>query len=393
MARMLVGIKVLDLSSLLPGPFCTQLLCDLGAEVIKVERPGVGDLSRQAKTNFGGYGSTFIMINRNKKSITLNLKSKEGGQIFRRLAGSADVVIETFRPGVVDRLGISYQALRLDNRKLIYCSLTGWGQDGPYSHLPGHDVNYLSHAGLAGLTGKRGGAPTLMGLQFADVAGGSMMAAFAIMSALYHRNNTGRGQYIDVAMIDGSLSVAQTLYGEYLAGGEVPEPGSLRLSGGFPGYMIYQTKDNKSFAIGALEEKFFNAFCDKVGRDDIKDLYQSGWDDDRDKLEAKLVELFKSRTRDEWTELLFDADTCCTPVLDFGEAREDPQVKSRGVFVKGPHPEGGEVDQVSFPIKFSDVEPVPPGPAPRLGEHTGDILLSVGYSKKEIKEFKKNGIV
>ena len=174
MAHMLVGVKVLDLSWLLPGPFCTQMLSDLGAEVIKIERPGTGDPARHVRTKFDDHGSTFVMLNRNKKSMTLNLKSREGAEVFRRLAGTADVVVESFRPGVVERMGISYQALRRDNRKIIYCSLTGWGQDGPYANLPGHELNFLSHSGLASVTGKRGGSPIPMGVQVGDGAAGGL---------------------------------------------------------------------------------------------------------------------------------------------------------------------------------------------------------------------------
>jgi crotonobetainyl-CoA:carnitine CoA-transferase CaiB-like acyl-CoA transferase len=393
MAQMLVGVKVLDLSWLLPGPFCTQMLADLGADVLKIERPGDGDPARHVRTKFGEHGSTFIMINRNKRSMTLNLKSREGSEIFRRLAGAADVIIEAFRPGVAERLGISYQNLRRDNRKLIYCSLTGWGQDGPYANLPGHDLNFLAHSGLASVTGHRGGQALPMGIQVGDIAGGALMAAFAIMSALYHRQNTGRGQYIDVAMIDGLMSVAQNLYGEFFSSGVSPDVGTLRLSGGFPGYMIYETKDKKNFVIATLEEKFWRNFCNLTDRPDLVDLHKSGWDLDRDKMDKELREIFKTKTRDEWTSLLSSEETCCSPVLQFDEVGQDPHVKYRKMFIEGPHPDGGTTPQVAFPIKFSDVEPIKPGPAPRLGEHTDEALMSAGYTREEIREFKEKGIV
>jgi crotonobetainyl-CoA:carnitine CoA-transferase CaiB-like acyl-CoA transferase len=395
MSRMLVGIKVLDLSRLLPGPYCTQMLADLGAEVIKVERPGEGDPARNLRTRINGHGSTFVMTNRNKKSMTLNLKTREGAEIFRRLAGNADVIVESFRPGVVDRLGISYQALRRDNRKLIYLSLTGYGQDGPYAQRAGHDINYVAAAGLAALTGPRGGVPVPMGLQVADIAGGALLGAFAIMSALYHREHTGRGQYIDVAMLDGVLSVAQSLFGEYLATDKDPAPGSMRLSGGYPPYGVYETKDKQYFSLAALEPQFWETFCKKAGREDLIALHDSGWDIDRDKLEAELRQLFKSKTRDEWSALLADEDTCAAPVLTMAELINHPQLKHRGMIISGPHPDPDQppIPQIAFPIKFSEVEAIPAGPSPRLGQHSTEILKSVGYSKIEISEFKKKGVI
>jgi crotonobetainyl-CoA:carnitine CoA-transferase CaiB-like acyl-CoA transferase len=392
MAQVLVGTRVLDLTRLLPGPFCTQMLADLGAEVIKVEAPGEGDYSRTLYTAIRGYGSTFLMLNRNKKSITLNLKKQAGAEVFRRLAGSADVVIESFRPGVVDRLGIGYKSLKRDNRKLIYCSLTGFGQDGPYAQRAGHDINYLSYSGIGSLTGPKGGPPVPLGIQAADIAGGALTAAFAVMTALYHREQTGRGQFIDVAMLDGLLAVGQTLVGEFLSTGRAPGPGTMRLTGGYPVYGIYETKDGKHFAIGALEAKFWEIFCKKAGRPDLILLHQAARDKESEKLEKELKALFKQKTRAEWSALLEGEDACASPVLTMDEVMKDPHLKHRGMFVTGPHPEEGEVTQVAFPVKFSDITPEPPGPAPQLGQHTEEILLSVGYTKKEIEGFKKDGV-
>ena len=393
MARMLVGIKVLDLTRLLPGPFCTQLLADLGAEVIKVEAPGEGDGSRHLRTAVRGYGSTFLMLNRNKKSLSLNLKSKAGVEIFRRLVGKSDVVIESFRPGVVGRLGISYSALKRDNPKLIYCSLTGFGQDGPYAQRAGHDINYLSIAGLASLTGPRGGAPVPPALQVADIAAGSLMAAFAIMVALYHRENTGRGQFIDVAMLDGLMAVGQTLFGEYFSTGQLPGPGSMRLSGGYPVYGVYETKDKKYFSLGALEAKFWETLCQKVGRNDLVALSNFANEKERKHLENELKALFKTRTREEWTALLADEDACGTPVLSVEEAMNDPHLKHRGMLAEAPHPNEGTIPQIAFPIRFSDGQPVPMGPAPRLGQHTDQVLLSAGYTRPEIEKLRKDKVI
>jgi len=303
------------------------------------------------------------------------------------------VVVEGFRPGVVDRLGIGYNSLKRDNRKLIYLSLTGYGQDGPYAQRPGHDVNYLSFAGLASLTGHRGGTPVSPGVQAADVAGGALMAAFAVMVGLYHRERTGRGQYIDVAMMDGLLAMGQTLFGEYFSTGTLPGPGTMRLSGGYPCYGIYETSDKKYFALGALEEKFYETFCRKAGRPDLIAGHNFKNETERAKLEKELRALFKQRTREEWTQLLADEDVCGSPVLTLAEALADPQAAHRKMFMEGPHPEGGTVPQVAFPIKFSDAEQIPPGAAPRLGQHTEEVLLAVGYTRNEIERFKKEGVV
>ncbi len=392
MVYILEGIRVLDLSRLLPGPFCTQLLSDLGAEVIKVESKE-GDGSRYLRTQVRGFGTSFLMLNRGKKSMTLDLKSRAGVEVLRRLAAGSDMLVESFRPGVVERLGISYEKLKSDNPRLIYLSLTGYGQDGPYCQRAGHDLNFSSFSGLASLTGPRKGKPVPLAIQAGDIAGGALMAAFALMAALFHREHSGRGQYIDVAMMDGLMCLGQSLYGEYISRGSAPGPGEMRLSGGYPVYDIYETRDGKYVSIGALEEKFWENFCDKVGREDLKPMHHTGWDKDRDRLSSELEALFKTRTRDEWTELLADEDTCCSPVLGLDEALHDPHVMHRNMVEQGPHPDGGPLSQVSFPVKFSDAEPAPLRAAPRLGEHTHEVLASAGYEKEEVEELKEKGVV
>jgi len=393
MAHILAGIRVADLSRLLPGPFCTQLLGDLGAEVIKVEMPGEGDWSRGLRTAIRGYGSSFLMLNRSKKSMTLNLKHPAGIEVMRRLASCSDVLVESFRPGVTGRLGISYHDLKTDNPRLVYCSLTGFGQTGPYADRAGHDINFMSYAGLCGLTGPRGGKPVPPAIQAGDVAGGALMAAFGVMSALYHREVTGRGQYIDAAMMDGLLAAGQTLVGEFQSTGRPPETGNMRLSGGYPVYNIYETKDGGYVSLGALEERFWNRFCELCGRDDLKKLHKSGWDRERDLLEDELKKLFKGRTRDEWTELLAAEDTCFSPVLGIDEAMNDPQVRARGMVLEGPHPDGGTVRQVAFPIKFSEADTKEPAAAPKLGEHTQEVLKSLGYEDDQIDKLRQDGVI
>ncbi|MFO8058568.1 MAG: CaiB/BaiF CoA-transferase family protein, partial [bacterium] len=314
-------------------------------------------------------------------------------QVFRRMVGTADVVVESFRAGTASRLDIGYDKLKKDNRKLIYCSLTGYGQDGPYSARAGHDLNFLALSGLASLTGPEGGPPVPPGVQVGDIAGGAIMAAFGIMSALYSRERTGRGQYLDVSMLDGLLSVGQNLIGEAAASGNPPGPGSMRLNGGYPPYNIYETRDGKYFALAALEEKFWNNFCEKVEREDLKPLHHPETEEQRVNLEKELEELFKSRTRDEWTSLLADGEACASPVLDVDEVPHDPHVAGREMIVEGPHPREGKVPQVAFPLKFSEAVPREPGPAPELGEHTDEILTSIGYNKDEIRIFREKGVI
>ncbi len=393
MAQLLVGIRVLDLTRFYPGPFCTQILADLGAEVTKIEAPPEGDPSRAGPTRIGRFGSTFVMLNRSKKSVMLNLKDKAGVEVFRRLSGKADVVIENFRPGVTEKLGIGYNQLRRDNRKLIYCSLTGYGQDGPYSGRAGHDINFVGYSGVGSVTGLRGGPVVPLGIQAADIAGGALMAAFAVMAALYHREKTGRGQYIDVSMLDGLVAVGQTLFGELQAQGASPAPGEGELNGGYPVYGVYETKDGKYFSIGGLEEKFWQNFCLKAGRMDLMEIHWSGMGKDRDRLEKELKKIFKTKTRDEWTQLLAGAEACASPVLTIEEAMNDEHLNSRGMFVEGPSPDGEPVKQVAMPIKFSDIEPDGPRAAPKLGEHTDEILQSVGYNKKEIERLRKDRVI
>jgi len=393
MSRMLVGVRVLDLSRHLPGPFCTQLLADLGAEVLKVEMPETGDDTRASEMQIRGQGASFLMLNRGKKSMTLNLKAKIGPEIFRRLAGRSDVVVESFRPGVTKRLGIDYKRLKRDNPKLIYASITGYGQDGPYAARAGHDINFLATSGLGMLTGTRGKDPVQPALQAGDITGGAMMAAFSIMGALYQRERTGRGQYIDVSMLDGLMAMGQNLFGEFLASGKSPGPGETRLGGGNPVYAFYKTKDGSYLALGCLEKKFWNTFCEKAGREDMKSLHATASGKDCDMVEKELTKLIKTKTREEWTKLLADEDSCCTPVLSMEEAMKDPHLASRGIVVDGVHPDGDKTPMVGFPVKFSEAETVPPAAPPRLGEHTDEMLQSAGYSKKEIEQLKKDGVV
>ncbi len=375
MAGAFGGVRILDLSRLLPGPYCSLLFADLGAEVIKVEEPGRGDYARTTRPSWGdsGVGAYFLLLNRNKKSLSLNLKTEAGKAIFRRLVGAADVLLESFRPGVMDRLGLGWETLRGLNPRLVYCAISGYGQDGPYRNLVGHDLNYLGYAGALSVTGSRDGGPLMPGVQVADIGGGSLMAAFAIAAALYHRRESGRGQFIDVSMADGVVSWLTPYFGPLFATGTVPARGEERLNGGWVCYGLYEAADGGYVTVGALEPRFWANFCRLIDREDLL-ACQHAEGEARDRVEAELRALFRTRTRDEWVRLLHTADVCAGPVLTLDEVMRDPQFRQRGMFEAVQHPTLGSLPQVAFPVKLSETPAEMPTAAPDLGTHTDEIL-------------------
>ncbi len=388
------GVMILDLSRLLPGPYCSLLFADLGARVIKVEEPGLGDYSRWNRPFWGesGIGASYLMLNRNKESLTLNLKTEEGKTIFRQLAAKADVLLESFRPGVMERLGLGAEGLLTLNPALIYCAITGYGQDGPYRDRVGHDVNYMGYAGALSITGERGRGPVIPGVQVADLGGGALLAAFAMASALYHRRNTGQGQFIDVAMTDGVVSWLAIYFGPFFATGRVPGRGEERLNGGWLCYGTFETSDAEFVTLGALEPKFWQNFCRLVGREEwIAFQYEAG--PRRDALEAELRALFKTKTQAEWLSLLNSQDVCAGPVLDLEGAVKEPQLQARGLFVSVEHPTLGTLPQIAFPVKLSatpaTIRTAPPG----LGEQTEAVLMELGYSGREVARLRETGVI
>lgn len=374
----LEGVKVLDLSRLLPGPYCSMLLADYGAEVIKVEDPGLGDYLRWIPPLIEETSAYFRVLNRNKKSVTLNLKDPEGVAILRRLAEKADVVLEGFRPGVADRLGVGYADLKAVNPRLIYCSLTGYGQTGPYRDRSGHDLNYMALAGA--LDQLRPGAdalPILPGVQVADIAG-AMYAAQSITMALFARERTGEGTYLDVAMLDAAMSWLPFVAARTFAAGAAPRPGSTELNGALARYAVYRTADGGAVALAALEEKFWHAFCAAAGHPE--------WRQERsvETLRQSLAAFFAGRTRDEWAAWAEDKDVCLEPVLDFREALEHPQVRAR---------ELAAVDQLRSPVPYPGVEAGPRTPSPRLGEHTAEILAELGIDSSQVQSLRERAVL
>src|SRR5262245_17916021 len=327
MKQALAGIRVLDLSRMLPGPYCTMMLGDLGAEVIKIEEIKGGDPTRHSPPKIGSQSAAFRQINRNKKSIAIDLKSAEGRDIFLKLAATADIVMEQFRPGVVDRLGIGYKEVSEINPRIVYCALTGFGQDGPHRDRSGHDLNYLALSGVLGLTTDEQGKPAMSGIQVADLAGG-MIAGFAMLAALLARERTGRGQYVDVSMFDVMISMLPIAAAHQFAGKRYEVGDKFVLSGSYPFYNVYETSDSKFMTLGALEPKFWANFCKTVGREDLS-TKQFSDGETKAQLFEEVKTIFKSRSRDEWIEVMRGADSCCEPVLSLGEAFEHEQTIAR----------------------------------------------------------------
>jgi crotonobetainyl-CoA:carnitine CoA-transferase CaiB-like acyl-CoA transferase len=388
------GVRMLDLSRLLPGPYCSLLFADLGADVIKVEEPGLGDYARGTPPHWGrsGLGAYFLLLNRNKKSVALNLKTEGGKEVFRRLVRTADVVLESFRPGVMDRLGLGWAALSALNPRLVYCAITGYGQDGPYRDLVGHDINYMGYAGALSVTGPRHGGPLMPGIQAADLGGGALLAAFAIAAALHHRAESGRGQFIDAAMTDGVVSWMAPYLGPFFATGRVATRGEERLNGGWICYQAFEAADGGWVTLGALEPKFWANFCRLVGRDDLVPLqYAEG--PAREKAETELRALFRTRPRDEWVRLLHSEDVCAGPVLAMDEVVRDPQLRARGLFQEVAHPTLGPIPQVAFPVKLSATPARMETAPPALGAHTEAILGELGYDGAAIEALRREGAI
>lgn len=378
----LAGIKVLDFSKLMPGPMCTQLLGDLGADIIKVE-PLDGEPARLAVPRGKHSSEAFQQLNRHKRSLTLDLKNKESGRIVERLIEGVDIVVETFRPGVMDKLGFGYESAIFWNPKIVYCSLSSWGKDGPYKDMPGHDSNYLSYAGLLDQFGAKGGPPHLVNLQFSDIAG-AYTAAVGILAAALSAKATGKGRHVDISMMDSTVGTAAIPFAYLAATGDAPKRGEDMLSGAIVNYNLYETKDGKFMALGAYEKKFWVTFCEQIGRTDLIAAHLKVGAKG-EKAIAELRKIFLEKTASEWEAQFQNHEVCLTRVRDLKEATNDPQLKAREMFLKAEDPWEGEKDLIGCPIKMSDFHFEVKQTAPRLGEHTREILQEFGFSEQDIQ--------
>lgn len=386
------GIKVIDLSRLLPGPLCTLILADLGAEVIKIEDHMGGDYIRWIEPKMKHQNPTFYALNRNKKSIRLDLRNDEGKEIFRKLIGSAHVVIETFRPGVMDRLGLGWNHLKEINPSLIYCSLTGYGQNGPYKDLPGHDLNYLAISGALSMMQTRKGVPVMAGLPIADVGGGSLPAAIAILAALYNARFTGIGQFLDVSMVDGLNFFLSFLMTQYMADKDLHRAENDWINGGYAFYNVYQASDGEYLALGCVEEKFWSNFCKGIQKEKlVAEMFSD--EPRRSEIIDEIAEVIKTKTSSEWLEVFRHSDVCITKVNNLEEALNDPHIMQRQVWFMQEYSPEGLIPQMNFPVKFSEKNPGWRTPPPQLGEHSEDVLLGIGYSPEDIEKFSKKKVI
>ncbi len=387
LGKALEGVRVVDLSRLLPGPFATMLLGDMGAEVIKVEAPRGGDYARYYQPFVGPMGAFFASINRNKRSVALDLKDPQALGALEALLSKADVLVESFRPGVLERLGLGPERLKRDFPSLVCCSISGFGQSGPMAKEAGHDITYLARAGVLATVGTKDGALVTPGFQLADIAGGSLYAVSAILAALLARHRTGQGAHLDISMTDGALSFLIPTLGVGAAGQPFAGPAQGMLDGGVPCYGVYETSDGHHMALGALEPKFWVAFCQAVGWEHrASDGLTSG--DKGRQIQQELAELFASRTRQQWTELLDGVDCCCEPVRRPQETLDDPLFAHRDIFFTLETP-GGSFLQTATPLTPSDRSAfIPP---PLLGEHTREVLTQAGIGQDVLDALLSRG--
>lgn len=386
--------RLLDMAPIGPGPFCAQMLGHLGFDVIKISAVPKGGGRQQS------WAPAMILHEPvpmrwlgepNARGIALDLKNPEGREIFFRMVQRADVILEGFRPGVVDRLGVGYRAVRAVKSDIVYASISGYGQNGPYRDLAGHDLNYLAIAGFIHVNGRPGGEPVIPGALIADYAAGGMSAVVHVLAALLRREVTGEGTYCDISMTDAAFQLNSLAVGAYLASGLEPRRGEIFTAGFWPWYDVYQTKDGKYISIAAIEPWFYEAFCRAIGREDLLDKQWSL--EHREQIGQELREMFRSRTRDEWTELFRGVDTCFAPVNSISEAVNDPQIRARGMITEVEHPDYGRVTAIGSMLKLDGTRREARTWLTRPGQHTDEILEEHGFSRQEIEALRGKGVI
>lgn len=382
------GLKILDMTRLLPGPYATMLMADLGADVIKIEDPEIGDYARGMEPIINGEGAPFLMLNRNKRSIEIDLKKEEGEEIFLRLAEEADVVFEQFRPGVVKKLGVDYESVKEVNPDIIYCSLSGYGQEGSLKNKGGHDLNYASEGGLVDLTRSKDGKPAIPGFPISVMTAG-LFSAFSIISALLDRElNDSGGEFIDISILDCLISLSTGIAWKPLLKGEPLKAGETELTGAYPFYDIYETKDGRYMSLAAYEKKYWKNFCELIDREELKDKQFS----EKEEVKRIIEEEFKSKEFDEWKKLAEENDVMISPVKDLEEVFESLPVQERDLLGSLDFDERN-ISQIGFPAKSDENIDEFKRPPPRKGEDTDEVLSEIGYTTKEIEKLKKIEVI
>lgn len=387
------GIKILDFSTLLPGPFATLMLADMGAEVLRISSKKKLDMTLEKPPRIEGTDMNALAasLGRNKKTLSLNLKDEEAKKIVKELILEYDIILEQFRPGVMKKLGLDYNTLKEINPRIIYCSLTGYGQTGPLSMRSGHDINYLSRSGIISYSGKKGEVPSLYGMQIADLAGGSMNSVVGILGAVIYRNQTGKGQYIDISMLDCVIPYTVGVGAASLVDGSIPSPQSERTNGkGL--YDFYETNDNRYISVGSLEPKFFKEFCNAIQIPDI--AYEGCTPEDADEIKKRVSNRIKEKSLKEWMDIFTQIDACVEPVIKYDELVYDGQLASRNMFIDVvvPGTNGVKVRQIANGIKFSEAPNEYKYAGCPVGFHTLDVMKNLGYSDNEINVLENKGV-
>lgn len=391
----LKGIKVIDLSLLLPGPLCSQHLGDMGADVIKIENPRAVDMTRLMGTQIKGKNNSaqnqsgmYVSLNRNKRAITLNIKREAGREVLYKLLQDADILLEGFRPDTLNKMGIGYEQLSKKFPRLIYCAISGYGSSGPYKNLAGHDATYMGYSGLLGINGEKNRRPVIPGFQMADINGGTLTALCSILAALYHREKSAEGQFLDISMLDGAFNSAPLQMGEYLASGELPRRSDMDLCGKYPNYDVYECSDGKYIVLATLEERFLRVFLKQIDREELIEQYDPK-SKDLENLRKNLVEIFLQKTQKEWSRLFLHSDCCLAPVNNFQDALEDKQLKHRGMVFEVEHPELGKITAIGSAFNFSKTPCSYHRHVASHGQHTEEVLTEYGYTKEQLNELRK----